>query len=54
MITNEDSGATSRFAGSPHTATRLKCCMAKGAVARPATKLAMTLAASQATAACGA
>ncbi len=47
MITNDDSGATARLAGSPQTATRLKCCMANGPVAIPATKLAPTLTASQ-------
>ena len=42
-------GAVARLAGSAYTATRLKCCTAKGVVASPATRLAPSAAPSQAT-----
>ena len=45
IITNEEIGAVNRLAISPQVATRLKCCMAKGPVASPATRLAPRLAA---------
>jgi hypothetical protein len=47
MIRKSDRGAVARLATSPYMAVRLKCCMANGPVAAPATRLAITAAASQ-------
>ena len=47
MIRKSDSGAVARLASRPYMAVRLKCCMAKGPVASPATRLAVTAAVNQ-------
>ena len=44
MIRKSDSGAVARLAARPYMAERLKCCMANGPVAAPATRLASTAA----------
>ena len=52
IIRKEDIGATTRLEISPQVATLLKCWMANGPVASPATKLTAMLASVQVTAAC--
>ena len=45
MMRKSERGATVMLASRPYMAARLKCCMANGAVAAPATRLAMAAAA---------
>ena len=52
IIRNEEIGAAARLANKPQVETRLKCWMANGPVASPATKLTAMLAAVQLTAPC--
>ena len=47
-MTKSDTGAVARLAIRPYMAVRLKCCMANGPVAAPATRLASTAAPTQA------